>query len=256
VLADITPLILTFNEEPNIARTLSKLAWAKDIVVVDSCSTDRTAAIVQEHRNARLFERRFTTHTEQWNFGLHDTGIATEWVLALDADYVLSDELIAEIARLVPDAGINGYQASFVFCISGEPIRSGVYPDNIVLFRRSEGMYWQDGHTQRVRVTPAIARLQHRILHDDRKSLAHWLSAQYRYMRLEAGKLRATSFGDLSFGDKLRRLIVVAPVVVTVYCLLVRGGLLDGRRGVMYAMQRATAEAILGLCLLESPSAD
>ena len=101
----ITPLVLTFNEAPNIARTLSRLSWAKDIVVVDSCSTDGTREIAAAHPGVRVFQHAFTTHAEQWNFGLQETGIATEWVLALDADFVLSDELIGELGAMAPDPG-------------------------------------------------------------------------------------------------------------------------------------------------------
>ena len=93
---DVTGLILTANEAPNIARTLGPLSWLRDIVIVDSMSTDGTAEIAAGFPNVRVFTRAFTTHAEQWNFGLEQTGIATEWVLALDADYVLSDDLSRE----------------------------------------------------------------------------------------------------------------------------------------------------------------
>ena len=108
---DITGLILTFNEAPNIARTLGQLSWLRDIVVVDSMSTDGTAEIAAAFPNVRIVKRTFTTHAEQWNFGLEQTGIATEWVLALDADYVLTDGLSREIQALQPDAAVSGFAA-------------------------------------------------------------------------------------------------------------------------------------------------
>ena len=110
-MIDVTVVILTRNEAPNIARTLGRLAWASDVVVVDSGSSDDTCAIAARHPNVRLFQRPFTNHAEQWNYGLAATGITTEWVLALDADFYLSDELIAELAQLSPDAGTAGYRA-------------------------------------------------------------------------------------------------------------------------------------------------
>ena len=85
-LAEITPLILTWNEEANIGRTLEGLTWAARIVVVDSGSTDGTAALVARHPNAELVYREFDNHAAQWNFGLDQ--VDTPWVLALDADYV------------------------------------------------------------------------------------------------------------------------------------------------------------------------
>jgi glycosyltransferase involved in cell wall biosynthesis len=250
MLNRITPLILTHNEAPNIARTLERLSWAGDIVVVDSGSNDGTRDIARNHRGVRVFERPFTTHDEQWNFGVAETGITTEWVLALDADFVLSHELIEELRGLQPPNDVAGYRASFTYCVGGTPLRSAVYPPVTVLFRRAAGHYEQDGHTQRVNVQGAVRPLQARILHDDRKSLGRWLSSQARYMALEADKLTAAN-GSLSLVDRARKLIVVAPAAMFVYCLLARGGILDGRRGLYYAMQRTAAEAILSLYLLE-----
>ncbi|MGB2788468.1 MAG: glycosyltransferase, partial [Dokdonella sp.] len=72
MLDRITPLILTWNEEANIARTLAKLAWAREVVVVDSGSTDSTHAICESFPNVRLVARPFDNHATQWNYGLKE----------------------------------------------------------------------------------------------------------------------------------------------------------------------------------------
>src|ERR1044072_1900909 len=100
----ITPLILTYNEAPNIARVLQGLSWAKEIVVVDSFSDDETVKIATSFPNVRVVQRAFDNHRNQWEFGLKETGISTPWVLALDADYVVSEELVAELDQLQPEA--------------------------------------------------------------------------------------------------------------------------------------------------------
>ena len=92
MLDQITPLILTYNEAPNIARALAGVSWAKDIVVVDSFSDDETVAIAKSFPQVRVFQRTFDNHRNQWEFGLKETGITTPWVLALDADYVVLNE--------------------------------------------------------------------------------------------------------------------------------------------------------------------
>ncbi len=252
MLNDITPLVLTFNEAPNIERTLGQLSWAPNVVIVDSGSTDRTSQLASaRHPGVRWFERRFTTHAEQWNFGLEETSITTEWVLALDADFVLSDALIAELKQLRPESGVNGYQASFTYCIAGRPLRGAVYPPVTVLYRRAGARYVQDGHTQRVRLDGTTRPLTNTIFHDDRKPLAHWLLSQSRYMSLEADKLLGTPPAALTLVDRVRRMIVVAPAAMFVYCLIGKGGILDGWPGLYYALQRAVAELILSLTLLE-----
>lgn len=247
----ITPVLLTFNEAPNIARTLGRLSWAKDIVIVDSFSTDATRDIAAQHPGVRVFQRAFTTHAEQWNFGLHETGITSEWVLALDADFVLSDVLIGEIAAMTPEPDAAGYEASFVYCVNGRPLRGAAYPPVVVLFRRGSARYEQDGHTQRVRINGSVRPLAGQIFHDDRKSLTHWLSAQARYMRLEAEKLSRAPAASLGLADRLRRAIVLAPPAMFCYCYFLRAGVLDGKAGLLYALQRATAELILSLYLVD-----
>ena len=251
MLNQITPLILTFNEAPNIARTLDQLTWAADIVIVDSMSTDDTRAIAARYPSVRVFERAFTTHAEQWNFGLEQTAIKTEWVLALDADFVLTEAVVAELSQLNPAAAVAGYRASFTYCIDGEPLRSGVYPPVTVLYRRGAAAYRQDGHTQRVAINGLVFPITARILHDDRKPLGHWLGSQVRYMRLEADKLAATPSNELSEVDRVRKWIVLAPPLVFLRCMLIGGGIFDGWAGLFYALQRTTAELILSLTLLE-----
>ncbi len=247
-MTSIAGLVLTFNEAPNLARTLAKLTWLSEVVVVDSGSTDGTVAIAASFANVRVVPRTFTTHEEQWNFGLTDTGLTADWVLALDADYVLSDGLVRELETLEPPAGTSGYAASFRYCIDGQPLRGAAYPPVTVLYRRADGRYVQDGHTQRVRIMGTVGVLREPIFHDDRKPLSHWLWSQARYMELEAEKL--ASPGQVSFVDGVRRWIVIAPPAMFVYCYVVRGGILDGWPGLYYALQRATSEIILSLFLV------
>ena len=245
MLHEITPLILTYNEAPNIARALSGLRWARDIVVVDSFSDDETVEIAKTFPTVRVFQRAFDSHCNQWEFGLKDTGIATPWVLALDADYVVSAEFIAELETLKPEPQTAGYRANFVYCIKGRELRSGIYPPVTVLYRRERASYMQDGHTQRVAVEGKIEILRSPLLHDDRKSLRRWFRSQARYTELEAQKLRALDPAALDLADRLRRWRVIVPPAMLLYCLIVRGGVLDGWAGFYYAFQRAMAEAML-----------
>jgi glycosyltransferase involved in cell wall biosynthesis len=141
VLQHITPLILTYNEAPNIGRTLAQLRWARNVVVVDSFSNDETLAIISRFPNARVYRREFDTHESQWNFGLKQTGIDSEWVLGLDADYILTPEFVEELRALEPEPETQGYRASFTYCINERQLRSGIYPPVTVLYRRRTGRY-------------------------------------------------------------------------------------------------------------------
>lgn len=252
MLDQVTPLILTFNEAPNIGRTLERLSWARDAIIVDSFSSDETISVVERFANTRVFQRKFDNHTLQWNFGLRETGIRTEWILALDADYIITEDFLNEVRALAPTDDVAGYRVRFRYCIEGRPLRAAVYTPVTVLYRRPRAEYVQDGHTQRVRLTGRILDIEHPIFHDDRKSLQHWLQAQSRYMQLEADHLRQLRFSGLPIQDRARKLIVIAPMAMFFYCMFVKGNVLDGRAGLFYALQRAVAEGILSLYLLQA----
>lgn len=189
MLDQITPLILTYNEASNIERTLAQLTWAHEIIVVDSFSDDTTISILEKFKQVRIFQRKFDWHATQWNYGLRETGIETEWVLALDADYVLTNRLIRELNTQNLPTNVVGFRAGFTYCVFGKPLRGSLYPPVTVLFRKDKAEYIQDGHTQRVILNGDLKSLNGKILHDDRKSLSHWLSAQDRYIKLEAEML-------------------------------------------------------------------
>jgi glycosyltransferase involved in cell wall biosynthesis len=247
--ADITPLVLTFNEAPNIARTLERLSWARRVVVLDSFSSDDTIAICHRYPHVEVVQRRFDDHASQWNFGLDL--VKSPWVLSLDADYVLSDDVVRELTTFsAKDA--DGYFARFTYCVFGRPLRGSLYPPRIVLFRRDRGRYVQEGHTQLLRLSGSSGWLAGPILHDDRKPLDRWFADQIRYSAREAKHLSETPHADLNAADRMRRLIVLAPALVTAYALVRQRAVLDGWPGFYYASQRALAELLLSLRLLES----
>ncbi|HEY6804108.1 MAG TPA: glycosyltransferase family 2 protein [Pyrinomonadaceae bacterium] len=252
MLDQITPVVTTYNEAPNLERTMKQISWANEIIVIDSFSDDATTRIASSFPQTRIVQRVFVNHADQWTFALNEAGIKTPWVLALDADFVLTAALVEELKTLDLDAGVNGYTADFIYCLNGKQLRSGIYPSVTVLYRRASAKYEQDGHAHRVRIDGEVRQLRGKVLHDDRKPMRRWLNSQTTYAELEAQKLLALDASELSFNDRLRRLQVVAPVAVLFYCLVLRGGLLDGWAGIMYALQRMLAELMLSLYLIEA----
>ena len=246
----ITPVILTFNEAPNISRVLDRLSWANDIVVVDSHSQDGTQEIVSQYPNTRIFERCFDNHASQWNFALSETGIRSEWILALDADHTMTEDLIREISDLTPEEEVSGFRIAFDYCVLGRCLRASLYPPLISMYRRERAHYVQQGHTQRVVVQGAIRTLRSHMLHDDRKSFGRWIKSQNQYMRLEAELVRQASWADSSWPGRLRKLVLPAPVAVFLWCLVVKRAILDGIPGIYYTAQRTLAECILSLHLV------
>jgi glycosyltransferase involved in cell wall biosynthesis len=249
-LMAVTPLVLTRNEEPNLARCLGRLGWAKEVLVLDSLSTDGTCGIATGFPGVRLLERPFDSFAEQCNFGL--THVRSEWVLSLDADYILSPQFVEGLKTLQPADDVAGFSASFRYCIQGQPLRATLYPPRTVLYRRVLARYENDGHAHRVRVNGQVKPLKGVIFHDDRKPFSHWLQSQDRYAKLEVDKLTRTPTSGLGLNDRVRNTIILGPPAALLYTLFVRGVVLDGWAGWYYAFQRALAETLLSLRLMEA----
>lgn len=247
---DITPLVLTFNEGPNIGRTLEKLGWAKEIVVIDSYSTDDTLEIVKLFPQARIIQRKFDSFASQCNFGLQQ--VKTEWVLSLDADYILSDELNRELQEPKITSDIAGFRATFIYCIDGRHLRATLYPPRTVLYRKALANYREEGHGHRVMVQGNVSQLRHPIFHDDRKPLDHWFREQMKYATQEASYLVGSDVGDLKGVDRIRQKIIFAPALIFFYTLFAKGLVLDGWPGWYYVFQRTLAEILLSLRLTEA----
>jgi glycosyltransferase involved in cell wall biosynthesis len=247
VLDQITPLVITYNEACNIGRTLAKLDWARQIVVVDSGSTDGTLDILAGCARVVTAHRQFTDFAGQCNFGL--ALVTTPWVLSLDADYLLSDELISELGELQSNNETTGYRTRFIYRIHGRALRSSLYPPRIVLYRTGLASYVQAGHAHRLEISGPVRDLRGWIYHDDRKPLTRWLVAQRAYAADEADHL--LSGRPLSRPDRLRRTAWAAPLAVLFYVLFVKRCVLDGWPGWYYALQRLIAEALLAIEIID-----
>jgi glycosyltransferase involved in cell wall biosynthesis len=245
----LTALILTHNEKENIARMLAALPPLQESVLIDSFSTDETVDIAKAAGpNVRILEREFDSFAGQCNFGLSQ--ITTEWVLSLDADYVLSVELSAEIAALDPPRDVAGYSVDFRYSIYGHPLRGSAYPPRVVLYRKDKARYRDEGHGHRVVIDGKVEKLAGKIYHDDRKPLSQWIQAQDRYAKLEARYLLSRPLSELNFQDRLRRKIFFAAPAMFFYLLFARGLVLDGWPGWFYVAQRCIAELLLSMRLL------
>lgn len=243
-------LIITHNEEVNIKRSLDSLTSFADILVIDSGSTDKTIAITENYNNTRVVYRMFDTFASQCNYGLDY--LTSEWVLSLDADYVVTKDLEEEIHMVLSDKNqslemYNGFFIAFKYCINGKGIHSGLLPPRACLYRRMFARYEDVGHAHKVLIKGNIGTLRSRILHDDRKSSWVWLKNQKRYQSIEARMLLQTPSSHLPIQDKIRKHTFIAPFIVFIICLIVRGGLLDGKEGMIYAFQRLVAESLLYL---------
>lgn len=246
-LDQITPLLLTYNEGANLARTLGQLSWASRIILVDSGSSDDTLNIAKQFAQVEVLSRDFDDFASQRNFGLSQ--VATPWALSLDADHQLSEAGLKEISALEPD-GYQAFSAPFDFWVWGQRVRCAILPPRPVLLQVASCRYQADGHAEKLLLDGRCGQLSQPVAHDDRKPLSRWVSAQDRYAQQEAAKLRRAT--NLSRADGVRLKPWLAPLAVLAYVLVLRGGIFEGRRGWFYAYQRLLAELNLALHLMQN----
>jgi glycosyltransferase involved in cell wall biosynthesis len=247
----LSALVITYNEEINISRTLKSIEWIPLVLVVDSGSNDNTINIINQYSNTKILYRKFDTFADQCNFGLRH--LQSNWVLSLDADYVLSSALSNEIKTIfssyISKSIYSGYNISFSYCIGGKPIQSGLLPPRTCLYERKKAKYINIGHGHKVLIEGRIGNLIHKIYHDDRKSFNIWFKNQERYQQAEASMLKKTDSRSLSIQDQIRKHSFVAPFVVFFICIVFRRGFLDGKQGFIYAFQRLITESLLYIYL-------
>jgi glycosyltransferase involved in cell wall biosynthesis len=248
-LRNITPLVLTYNEEPNIGRTLESLQWAHHVVVLDSGSNDRTEAIARSFPNVTWHIRPFDRHGAQWEHGIHQTGIETEYVLALDADMQVPDAFCREIITSFLPGGFAGGVAPFEYRYHDRPLSGSLCPPQVRLFRQSQVNVEQSDHTQRFAVVGTLYRFRSRLIHDDRKSIARWVASQVAYQALNEKEL--SNGGRSRMRDRLRQ-IGIMPPIVGLLAYVRAGGPFRGAAAARYAYERTVAEGLLAISLMDA----
>jgi glycosyltransferase involved in cell wall biosynthesis len=233
--------IVTFNEEENLARTLASVAWADQILVVDSGSTDRTVEIARSF-NATVLERPWPGFAEQKNFALSQcTG---DWILSLDADEELSPELQQQIRQTLPSQPtVDAFYLKRRNLFLGRWIKhGGFYPDpKLRLFRSNlptPPQFEARPVHETIRFSGPTATLDFDILHHAYPTLSSYIEHMDRYSSLGAQLLvdrGRTSANLFTFFAS----IVIIPLLGFKWNYIFRGGFLDGREGLLLHLYHA-----------------
>ena len=245
----ISATIVTLNEERNIARAIESLRCADEIVVVDSGSTDRTREIAAR-LGARVVEEPWRGYAAQKNFAAECASF--DWVLSIDADESLSEDLEGEISELKtrnPDCA--GYSMPRLTQYLGRWIlHGGWYPDRKVrLYDRTRGEWAGDYVHESVRVEGRVGGLEGKLLHFTCDSLSAHLRTLDGYTTLAARELI-----ERGVEVPIRRL-AIDPAWTFIRTWVIRRGFLDGAHGLAIAwmaalytfLKYAKATAALGL---------
>ena len=234
-MVSLSVVIITFNEEKNIARCIDSVKdLADEIIVVDSFSNDSTKSICLS-KGARFIEHKFEGFTAQKNYA---TGQAVhDFILALDADEYLSPELHASVSKAKSEWDADGYDMNRLNSYAGKWIKScGWYPDKkIRLWDRRKGR-WSGGMVHEVVVMDEGARVRHLkgdLLHDAYQDAGQLISKmQQQYADLfameHAHKKKVTTFK-----------ILYKTAFSFLKSYILKGGIWDGYEGLIISVSNA-----------------
>jgi glycosyltransferase involved in cell wall biosynthesis len=257
-IADLSVVILTYNEEVNLPQALDSVCgWARRIFVVDSFSTDRTVEIARSH-GCEVYEFEFENYSKQRNRALTELPIDTAWTLFLDADEWIPDGLKSEIGAVIEsNPSQNGFFLRRRFLWMNQWIRRGYYPTWILrLFRTGSARCEERAVNEHILVDGQTGYLSHDFMHQDHKSISDWIQKHNRYAIKEAEELVAQANTDKKaspslFGPQAQRVRwlrervynqlppLLRPFLFFTYRVLIRGGILDGGWALVYHFLQA-----------------
>jgi glycosyltransferase involved in cell wall biosynthesis len=234
--------IVTLNEEETLARTLAGVAWAEEIIVVDSGSTDRTTEIARSF-GARVIEHEWPGFTAQKNLAIAQC--SGTWVLSLDADEELTSELQQEIKTLLAsNPPLDAYYLKRRNYFLGRWIKhGGFYPDaKLRLFRRAGAngtpMFGERAVHETIAFDGKTGTLDFDLIHHSYPTLTNYIEHMNRYSSLGAEILITRGRTSRSWPAFLTNVWLV-PQFMFQWNYFFRLGFLDGREGLLLHLYHA-----------------
>lgn len=251
----ISVIILTYNEESNIENCLKSVVdWANEIIIVDSFSTDKTLEIVKKYTD-KIVQRNFINQADQFNWTLDNLEIKNDWILRLDADEYLTEELKKEITEVLPKTSseISGFYIKRRVYFMGRWIKhGGYYPTWFLrLFKKGRAKFEErevDEHL--VLFEGKAEKLKNDFIDDNKKNIEWWTNKQNNFSTREARE-RLKNKQDVRFNPGVFREQVLQKKWIKekiysrlplfsrsfsyfIYRYFFRLGFLDGKEGLIF----------------------
>lgn len=259
-MIDLTAIILTKNEETNIAiciKSIEKLA--KRILVIDSFSTDGTVEIAKK-LGAEVHQHKFENYSRQFHYGLHQFDIQTKWVLRIDADESLTPKAIAEIEDICNEnmeTDINGIILRFEVIFMGKKLNhGGIYPfRKLLVFKYGIGEIENRNMDEHIVLTKGRTIMaKEDCCHREYKGLTFWINKHNWYASREAADyfedihkkevnekldLRARAKRAIKFNIYYKLPIGMRAYLYYIYRYYFKLGFLDGKEGKIFCFLHA-----------------
>ena len=243
-------VIITYNEERIIAKTLKVLTELVDkVIIVDSYSTDRTCDIAREF-GAEIFRRPFDDYCSQRNYAMSLLSPG-EWVLMIDADEILSEQLIDEIRNIPRETSDVVYYIKRVDIFCGKKLRYA--SENLAFPRlfRSDKIVISRAINEQYEFIGSAGRLKGELHHFSfNKGIQDWLHKHVRYAYMESQLFNGKDSNPKTLRQSVKRIIYRSRfkiVIMFLYYVFFKLGFLDGRRGLLYIYLKLSYERNINL---------
>jgi len=238
-------ILLTYNEEVNIARTLDDITsyGFENIVVYDSGSTDKTLEIIKNY-NVKVIQHTYIDHCSTYN--KITINLDYDYYIILDSDTYLSAELVSYIENIMKyGSKYDVFKAKVDIYIEGIKLKYGsLYPDKPFLFKSGKEYFIKSGHGEELR-TKNVDTLPGRLNHDDRKEYSDVLMKQLKYIdRAYKIYLNPSKDQQSPMKDKIRFSSGLWIFITGTYIFFIKKAFLSGRVGGLYIVNRLIVELL------------
>jgi len=183
-MSKLTVIIPTFNEEAYLNDALFSVAFADEIIVIDSFSTDKTPEIAQKY-TTKFLQREFDNFSNQKNFAIKEaTG---DWILFLDADERVTHSLEVEILETIENPLHSGYLINFPHFYMNRFLYN--HSDDVLRLVKREGAYFTGTVHEKLHCDGSIGKLDNKMLHYTYKGLHNYIKKKEAYAWFQADNL-------------------------------------------------------------------
>jgi len=245
--ADITAIVLTYNEEKHIERCILSInQFVKKIIIIDSFSNDKTLGIAKRY-NVKVLQNTFINQSEQFNWALKNISIKTNWILRLDADEIVENNFFKKLNKIAKIEKFNAIETIIEHNFLGKRIKYGdVYPQRQVrLWKKNHGYFDGKPMDEKIIINkPNIYKSSLKIIDHNLKGLMFWFKKHFKYAKREAQfyfLLKNKKYIKNNFDKTLLKKIYyykypifIRPIFLFIYRYFIKKGFLDGVTGLKF----------------------
>ena len=241
-------VVLSFNEELNIAKCLTNLRFLKKVYLIDSFSSDKTVFIAKKFSNVKIIKcKKNLDYVDKINFVKKI--LKSKWILILDADYELPFKTLRFLYKLNPTENISAYKFKIQNIENDVVLKADLFPKKSLLMQSNLITIEKNGHKEKIKILGRIYDTNLKVYHNDKKKFFFWIKNQVNYA-LKDAKLLEYSNTNLRIQDKIRRIPFLLNLISPLYYLFYKKLLIYGWPGFKYTLKRQPYEFFLSIFVI------